>query len=231
MSVEALGYLTQNPYNYPSGKLPRNIDLLGDIVFPESPPFTTRCFEREDETDDADFYNQPRFLTHIDDEAIAALTKLYGTALPDPDSKVGFNHLDLCSSWVSFLPTDYKPNRCVGLGMNQPELDRNMQLTERLVLDLNMNPKLPFDDSSFDAVTNVVSVDYMSQPIVLFEEVSGKTCFYLAVMNYLTVLLLRCELLSTANFIWQMRRVMRPGAIAVMSFSNRMFWTKAIKVH
>jgi hypothetical protein len=116
LSVEALGYLTQNPFDYPSGTLPRNTNLLGDVRFPASSPFTPQCFEREDETDDSDFYTQPRFLNHIDDEAIAALTKYYTEALPDPSLNPDFAHLDLCSSWVSFLPAGYKPQRCVGLG-------------------------------------------------------------------------------------------------------------------
>jgi hypothetical protein len=55
--------------------------------------------------------------------------------------------------------------------MNQAELDKNQQLTERLVHDLNTHPRLPYADASFDVITNVVSVDYMSQPILLFEEV------------------------------------------------------------
>ena len=71
LSQEALGYLTQNPYSYPQNQLPRNENLLGEVTFPAESPFTPACFEREDETDDGDFYSQPRFLTHIDDEAIA----------------------------------------------------------------------------------------------------------------------------------------------------------------
>ena len=81
--------------------------------------------------------------------------------------------------------------------MNKAELDRNEQLTENVVHDLNIQPQLPYDDSSFDAITNVVSVDYLNHPIELFVE---------------------------------MMRVMRPGGLAIMSFSNRMFWTKAIKL-
>ena len=43
---------------------------------------------------------------------------------------------------------------CAGLGMNQDELARNSQLTEFAVKDLNLDPKLPFEDASFDVVTN-----------------------------------------------------------------------------
>ena len=71
LSQEALSFLTQNPYNYPQKHLPRNENLLGEVTFPAESPFTPGCFEREDESSDFDFYSQPRFLTHIDDEAIA----------------------------------------------------------------------------------------------------------------------------------------------------------------
>lgn len=36
--------------------------------------------------------------------------------------------------------------------------------------DLNVNPKLPFEDNSFDVITNVVSVDYLTKPIEVFKE-------------------------------------------------------------
>ena len=49
-------------------------DLLEGVSFPDETIFTSSSlFSREDESDDADFYTQPRFLTHIDDEAIAAV--------------------------------------------------------------------------------------------------------------------------------------------------------------
>jgi hypothetical protein len=38
--------------------------------------------------------------------------------------------------------------------MNAEELSRNQQLTEHVVKDLNQDPKLPFDDASFDVITN-----------------------------------------------------------------------------
>ena len=47
------------------------------------------------------------------------------------------------------------PNPNVVQGLNQAELEANVQATERLVCDLNTNPALPFADGSFDLVTNV----------------------------------------------------------------------------
>lgn len=47
------------------------------------------------------FYESPRFVTHIDDPAIAALTKYYSEVLP-PSNTPGVAILDMCSSWVSY---------------------------------------------------------------------------------------------------------------------------------
>ena len=78
--------------------------------------------------------------------------------------------LDLCSSWISHLPDDLKLGRVAGLGMNEEELKRNGRLTEYVVQDLNEEPKLPYDDESFDYICNVVSVDYLNKPREIFQE-------------------------------------------------------------
>jgi SAM-dependent methyltransferase len=52
-----------------------------------------------------------------------------------------------------------------------------------------------FEDESFDIVCNVVSVDYLTRPREIFQE---------------------------------MHRILRPGGVALMSFSNRCFPTKAV---
>ena len=49
--------------------------------------------------------------------------------------------------------------------MNGDELARNKQLTEYAVRDLNLDPTLPYADNSFDIITNVVSVDYLTRPL------------------------------------------------------------------
>ena len=54
-----------------------------------------------DNSDDALFYDYPRFVTHVDDCFIQQLTELYRQRL-QPNTRV----LDLMSSWVSHLPCD-----------------------------------------------------------------------------------------------------------------------------
>ena len=45
------------------------------MQFPAEWPFRKEDFGRYDETSDSNFYNAPRFVTHIDDKAINALTE------------------------------------------------------------------------------------------------------------------------------------------------------------
>jgi len=125
--------------------------------------FPPGFFDRQDEGDDADFYVEPRFVVHIDAETIAALTQAYRELLPDAGSV-----LDLMSSWVSHLPEEASFARVAGLGLNEPELARNPRLSDHIVHDLNRDPRLPFDDASFDAVVNAVSVQYLTQPVEVF---------------------------------------------------------------
>ena len=144
----------------------RELEAFSKIAYPEAWPFTPDYLARQDEESDAVFYDEPRFVTHIDDGAIGALRDYYAQEI-SPKSDV----LDICSSWISHLPDGLELGRVAGLGMNMAELDRNERLTERVARDLNADPALPYDDASFDVVTNAVSVDYLTQPLEVFREV------------------------------------------------------------
>ncbi len=122
-------------------------------------------FRRYDEAVDERFYDMPRFVTHIDDAAIAAVTQLYRDYFP-PGGAI----LDLMSSWVSHLPPEVTYARVVGLGMNREELDGNERLHERVVQNLNRAPELPFADGEFDGAAICVSVQYLTQPVAVFRE-------------------------------------------------------------
>ncbi|XP_010939942.1 uncharacterized protein [Elaeis guineensis] len=141
--------------------------VLKNVEWPEKFPFKDEDFARFDESPDSLFYSEPRFVTHIDDPAIRALTNYYSKVFP-PSNSPGVCLLDLCSSWVSHYPAGYRQDRIVGMGMNEEELKRNP-----------------------------VSVDYLTKPIEVFKE---------------------------------MQRILKPGGLAIMSFSNRCFWTKAISI-
>jgi SAM-dependent methyltransferase len=122
-------------------------------------------FRRYDESPDTLFYLQPRFVTHIDDAAIAAVTQLY-RELFLPDGSI----LDLMSSWVSHLPGEVRYRRVVGLGLNRDELAANPRLDSFVVQNLNVEPQLPFDSAEFDGAGICVSIQYLTNPIAVMRE-------------------------------------------------------------
>ncbi len=126
--------------------------------------FPPGFFARADEDDDAAFYAFPRFVTHIDDGAIAAVGALY--------DELGIRGavLDVMSSWVSHFRET--PAALTVLGMNADELAANRQAASWVVHDLNADPALAFADSSFDHATCCVSVDYLTRPVDVFREVA-----------------------------------------------------------
>ena len=129
--------------------------------------FPDHTFRRQDETPDADFYRHPRFVTHIDAPAIAAVTQIYRNYfLPNTEL------LDLMSSWVSHLPAEMPYRRVVGLGMNAAELRGNPRLAAHVVQDLNQNPVLPFANEEFDGAAICVSIDYLTQPVAVLRELA-----------------------------------------------------------
>ena len=136
--------------------------------YPDEWSFPAEAFRRQDENDDGDFYAQPRLVYHVDEGAVRALTNYYKETVA-PGSAV----LDICSSWVSHYPADWPSTmaRIAGTGMNAHELGANAQLGEFAAVDLNVQPTLPYADASFDAVTCVVSVDYLTKPREVFREV------------------------------------------------------------
>jgi SAM-dependent methyltransferase len=129
-------------------------------------PLPEEAFRRYDESPDEEFYLLPRFVTHIDDRAISAVTQLYRELFP-PGGEI----LDLMSSWVSHLPPEVEYRRVVGLGMNEAELRRNDRLHSYVIHNLNRDPHLPFGDAEFDGCGICVSIDYLTRPVEVLREV------------------------------------------------------------
>lgn len=125
------------------------------------------AFDKADRSPDRLFYQQPRFVTHIDDGAIAAVTALYRRLLP-----AGGTVLDLMSSWVSHLPDEAAYAHVTGHGMNAAELAANPRLDEHFVQDLNADPVLPLASRHFDAACLCVSVQYLQRPVEVFAEIA-----------------------------------------------------------
>ncbi len=131
--------------------------------------FPPGFFDRADERDDGLFYAPPRLVTHIDDAAIAAVGDLYAELGIDGSAPGPRRVLDLMSSWVSHFRTP--PAELVVLGMNAEELAANPEATERLVHDLNADPRVPLPDADVDAAVCCVSIDYLTRPIEVLSDV------------------------------------------------------------
>lgn len=154
--------------------------------------FASQPFERSDESSDTQFYQVQRMVHHLDSTARTAITKQYGRNIT-PGSRV----LDLMGSWESHLPQNLVLQQLTVLGMNKEELAANTRATERVMHDLNQNPALPFADNSFDAIVCTASIEYLINPLLVFQEI---------------------------------HRVLQPGGVLVLAFSNRWFPPKAIKI-
>jgi len=154
--------------------------------------FSGNPFARSDEDPDSFFYRRPRPVHHIDDVAIEIITNTYGRILHD-----GMRVLDLMSSWQTYIPDKLVLQELVGLGLNREELMANRRLSEYRVHDLNQKTLLPFENDHFDAVICNVSVEYLTDPFGVFEQVA---------------------------------RVLSPGGYFVVTFSNRWFPPKVIRI-
>ncbi len=136
--------------------------MTAPFTLSDLPPW---AFEKQDPAADADFYSEPRLVTHIDDGAIASLTAFYRRRLP-PGGAV----LDLMSSWVSHLPDDVAFGEVIGHGMNAEELAANPRLTRAFVQDLNADPTLPLADGALDAAMICVGAQYLQRPVEVMTE-------------------------------------------------------------
>ena len=126
--------------------------------------FPAGFFDRTDDGDDAWFYAGARLVTHIDDDAIAAVGELY------EELRIQGEVLDLMGSWVSHFATP--PARLTVLGMNADELAANPVAQRRVVHDLNTDPRIPLPSASVDDAVCCVSVDYLTRPVEVFRDVS-----------------------------------------------------------
>ena len=112
-----------------------------------------------DDSDDALFYSDPRFVQHLDAAFRQRLTRLYRERIPSCAVV-----LDLMSSWVSHLPDDQRYEQVIGHGLNEQELQANPRLDRHWVQNLNRDQQLPLDDSSVDCTLIVAGWQYLQQP-------------------------------------------------------------------
>ncbi len=150
-------------------------------------------YRRDDERPDGVFYEKPRFVSHLDRQALRTVEHLIATLVIEERPRI----LDLMASWNSHIPPVIQPEMVVGLGLNEEELRHNPHLAHYVIHDINEDPSLPLNDASFDVVLNVVSVDYLTKPLEVFTEVG---------------------------------RILKPGGLFLVIFSNRYFPPKAVQI-
>jgi hypothetical protein len=141
--------------------------MTGDPAMDDALGLPQGAFSKIDFDEDELFYEEPRLVYHIDDNAVAALTEFYRALLP-----AGGVLLDLMSSWVSHLPPETEYAQVVGQGMNAAELAANPRLGRWFVQNLNRDPSLPLADASVDAAMICISVQYLEQPVAVLREVA-----------------------------------------------------------
>lgn len=129
--------------------------------------FPKDAFTRHDETDDTRFYSTDRFVEHLDSVALATIENLIVSLTVEEKPVI----LDLMASWDSHIPDSIKLGTVVGLGLSENELQQNRVLDRYVLHDINDDPHLPFENDVFDAVICTVSVDYMTKPVDVFQDV------------------------------------------------------------
>ena len=179
-------------------------------------------FHRQDDSADEAFYSSPRMVNHIDDATINEITRFYQETLKPEDEL-----LDLMSSWISHLPADVTYRKVTGLGMNLDELNANARLDQVLVHNLNKTPTLPFSDTSFNAVMIVVSIQYLTRPFEVFEEIQrvlkpgGRCIISMSHRLFPTKAIYAFQTLAPKDRVQLVKEYMRQGGLSEIEFIDR----------
>ena len=119
-----------------------------------------------DESNDEEFYSDPKFVYHLDSNFRQYLSNIYRNEIAD-NSTV----LDLMSSWDSYLPEDKKYKKVIGHGLNKQELEKNKIFDTYWIQNFNLSQKLPLDSESVDYCLMVAAWQYLQYPENLTQEI------------------------------------------------------------
>jgi len=164
-------------------------------------------YRRMDESDDGEFYTTTRFVEHIDEKAVLALISYHEAALKETakrlygDENRLLDVIDLCASHVSHLPKFYLEDR---------------KPSQRIV-GVGMNGE---ELRQNKVLSEFLVQDLNKKPsLTAFSDSSFDVCLIQLSIDYLT---------SPIDVLTEVSRILRPGGLLVVSFSNRLFLTKAI---
>ena len=123
--------------------------------------------QKLDESNDEDFYNNPKFVYHLDANFRNYLSNLYKNEIKDNSTIV-----DLMSSWDSYLPSEKKYKKVIGHGLNKKELEKNNSFNSFWIQNFNITQKIPLDSESIDYCLMVAAWQYLQYPENLTREIS-----------------------------------------------------------
>ena len=186
----------------PAARTRTAVSVRAQASLPTREVLTSQQRMKMDMSSDTSFYSQPRFCNHAGDNFIRSLKGVYRQYLGQlqGDNVVV---LDLGSSHVSHVPDEIsgdKRYKFIGHGMNAQELARNPILGSWFVRDFNADPPSP------------------TSPLV-FEDDSLDAVLCCCSIQYFQY---------PEQIFAEIRRVLKPGGICLVSFTNRAFWNKAI---
>ena len=120
-----------------------------------------------DESNDEEFYSDPKFVYHLDANFRNYLSSIYKNEIND-NSTV----LDLMSSWDSYLPKEKKYRKVIGHGLNKKELERNKTLNSFWIQNFNLSQEIPLTSGSVDYCLMVAAWQYLQYPENITKEVA-----------------------------------------------------------
>jgi len=120
-----------------------------------------------DETNDEEFYSNPKFVYHLDANFRKYLSSVYENEIANFSSV-----LDLMSSWDSYLPEKKKYKKVIGHGLNKQELEKNKILDSYWIQNFNLNQKIPLDNGSIDYCLMVAAWQYLQYPENITQEIA-----------------------------------------------------------
>tara|TARA_Y100001968_G_C19443724_1_gene764068 strand:- start:796 stop:1434 length:639 start_codon:yes stop_codon:yes gene_type:complete len=120
-----------------------------------------------DETNDEDFYSEPKFVYHLDLNFRQYLSNVYKNEIREYSTV-----LDLMSSWDSYLPLENKYKKVIGHGLNKKELQKNKILDSFWVQNFNVKQEIPLNNEEIDYCLMVAGWQYLQYPENLTKEIS-----------------------------------------------------------
>jgi len=120
-----------------------------------------------DESNDKEFYSEPKFVYHLDSNFRNCLSSIYKNEINDSSII-----LDLMSSWDSYLPQGKKYKKVIGHGLNEKELKKNNALNSFWIQNFNTNQNIHLDSESINYCLMVAGWQYLQYPENLTKEIA-----------------------------------------------------------